>query len=86
MSRALHFHHRERLKKTRASHVVFSSRKSNGDGGMNEKELNALAARRVNTPTPCSCFMCGNPRKHFKQPTQAEKKAKQLHKENLMDI
>ena len=22
----------------------------------------------------CSCFMCGNPRKHFNEPTLAEKK------------
>ena len=25
------------------------------------------------TSTPCSCFMCGNPRKFFKEPTLQEK-------------
>jgi hypothetical protein len=28
----------------------------------------------VNTPTPCSCAMCGNPRKWFRQKTIQERK------------
>lgn len=28
----------------------------------------------VDTPTPCSCYMCGNPRKYFKEKTLQEKK------------
>jgi len=27
-----------------------------------------------NTGKPCSCFMCGNPRKHFSEKTMQEKK------------
>ena len=27
---------------------------------------------RARTPTPCSCSMCGNPRKYFKQKTRKE--------------
>lgn len=26
----------------------------------------------VDTPTPCSCYMCGNPRKYFKEKTIQE--------------
>lgn len=25
----------------------------------------AVLGKVVNTPTPCSCFMCGNPRRYF---------------------
>ena len=30
--------------------------------------------RNYHTPTMCSCFMCGNPRKHFNQLTIQERK------------
>lgn len=29
----------------------------------------------IETPKPCSCFMCGNPRKFFKESTIQEKKS-----------
>ena len=32
-------------------------------------------ARRAVTHTPCSCPMCGNPRRHFGQPTIQERRA-----------
>lgn len=32
-------------------------------------------ARVVDTPTPCSCWMCGNPRKYFGERTIQERKA-----------
>ncbi len=28
----------------------------------------------INTPTPCSCFMCGNPRKYWKEKSIQELK------------
>jgi len=28
--------------------------------------------RYANTPKPCSCYMCGNPRKHFLKKTRQE--------------
>lgn len=28
--------------------------------------------KRVSTRQPCSCWMCGNPRRHFKQATMQE--------------
>ncbi|MFA5208236.1 MAG: hypothetical protein WC428_06365 [Candidatus Paceibacterota bacterium] len=33
--------------------------------------------RVVNTPTPCSCWMCGNPRKYFYKITIQERKQKE---------
>lgn len=32
---------------------------------MHPKLTPASVGRTANTPTPCSCHMCGNPRKHF---------------------
>ena len=29
----------------------------------------------AHTPKPCSCYMCGNPRKHFGEITRQEQKA-----------
>lgn len=37
----------------------------------NEKQIGRLA----HSPAICSCYMCGNPRKHFKQKTRQEVKA-----------
>ena len=34
----------------------------------------ARAPKFFKTPTPCSCWMCGNPRKWFKQPTIQERR------------
>ena len=34
----------------------------------------ARAPKLFRTPTPCSCWMCGNPRKWFKQPTIQERR------------
>ena len=37
------------------------------------KQIDDLKMKRVvNTPKPCSCFMCGNPRKHYKEKTKQE--------------
>ncbi len=30
------------------------------------------AAKRADHMAGCSCFMCGNPRKHFNEPSRAE--------------
>ena len=33
----------------------------------------ARSPKAYKTPTPCSCWMCGNPRKFFQEPTLQEK-------------
>jgi hypothetical protein len=50
--RDLRRHHRERLMCKRANYY----------GGC----YKGRAWRLVNTPTPCSCAGCGNPRRHWK--------------------
>jgi hypothetical protein len=62
MSRTLKIHHRQRLSKKRQLH--FSR-----DLTTNPKEL----AKTINTPTPCSCWMCGNQRKHHGLTLQEQK-------------
>ena len=56
MKRAIRRHHVERHMKNRKDYY----------GGYNKP------SKLVDTPTPCSCHMCGNPRKWFKYRTQKE--------------
>jgi len=37
------------------------------------------------TRKPCSCYMCGNPRKHFKELTKQEKIANDIFTDQLKD-
>lgn len=62
MSRASKFHHRERLLAKRRLHW-----------GRDLNDEPQHRARAVNTPTPCSCPMCGHPRKLF-GPTMQERR------------
>lgn len=39
------------------------------------KELCVRRGRLAKTPTPCSCVMCGNPRRHMGERTLAEHRA-----------
>jgi len=39
-----------------------------------EKSHPARKGILANTPKPCSCHMCGNPRKFFKEKTVQEKR------------
>jgi rubrerythrin len=57
-------YHRERLKHAREWHW---GKHLSGDA----KQLGQV----VDTPTPCSCPMCGNPRKHFKLKSIQERKS-----------
>lgn len=49
--RDLNRHHKIRMKKKRRDDVFYNT----------ESALN----KHVTTPKNCSCFMCGNPRKHL---------------------
>ncbi len=59
MSIQLKRHHRERLKRYRRHYF---GRK------LSDKHLGIA----VGTPKPCSCFVCGNPRRYFNEKTLAE--------------
>lgn len=67
MSRAVRRHHRKRIFKKR-------KRKCQERYGCDHDDI--FYRQMINTPTPCSCFMCGNPRRHFGEITLQERKAK----------
>lgn len=52
-----------------------------GKFGANITEHAVRTAQRESTHGKlCSCYMCGNPRRHFKEVTQQEKKANEFAK------
>lgn len=60
---ALRRHHHQRLKKSRRYRWGRDLR----------REPHQLA-KVINTPTPCSCPMCGNPRRYFGELTLQERR------------
>ena len=62
MKRAMRRHHTARLKKVRSFHWGRDIRQD-------AKELGKV----IDTPTPCSCWMCGNPRRYFSEATLHER-------------
>ena len=64
--------HYFRLKKKRENYYNFNPRKQRELSfyckpiERTEKEIEGILGFRVDTPTPCSCWGCGNPRRHFK--------------------
>ena len=61
MKRAQRRHHIARLKVARCQHWGRDIR-------YDAKSLGKV----VDTPCPCSCWMCGNPRRYFKEVTRQE--------------
>ena len=61
--RAIRRHHYQRLKKKRINNICWLHNLSYREVGI-----------YINTPKVCSCWMCGNPRKHFNEKTFQEKK------------
>lgn len=63
LARSIRRHHRSRLLKRRRLYYF---------GHLDERQISKL----VDTPTPCSCWMCGNPRRFDKHDlTRGEIKA-----------
>lgn len=54
MSRAIRRHHAARLKRARRFYFAFDNRTDPHRLGM-----------VLHTPKPCSCWMCGNPRRYI---------------------
>lgn len=50
-----------------------------------EEEKEEHQRKMAETRKPCSCHMCGNPRKHWKDKTMQEKKALQQDWDNLIE-
>ena len=72
-NRASRNHHRKRLIFNRINerHRWFVDMKTQAD----QKSYQRATGRLADTPTPCSCTMCGNPRKYFSRRTLHEKRA-----------
>ena len=68
--RAERRHHYERRKR-KASRIFASWWRGN------DMDCEANRGRYANTPKPCSCTACGNPRKYFKQRTVQERRETQ---------
>lgn len=64
MKRASRRHHTARLKRARGHHW-----------GRDIRHEQKLLGKVIDTPTPCSCWMCGNPRRYFKVLTRQERRA-----------
>lgn len=62
--RAVRRHHRERLKNYRID--------ANWWGHLKTSDSETAQGSVVDTPCSCSCWMCGNPRRYFKQLTKQE--------------
>jgi len=67
-------HHRERLKKARRFHWGKDLRSDPKEAGV-----------VVDTPTKCSCWMCGNPRRHTGERTIQEQRADVLFRRLGLD-
>jgi len=48
-------------------------------------EKNSCTKMIIDTPTPCSCWMCGNPRKYFGEKTLQEKSFDEINKLSELD-
>ncbi len=65
-SRAMRRHHRYRLYRRRRFHW--------GRDLAESDENPKFRGKVIDTPTPCSCWMCGNPRKWWKEKTMQERR------------
>ena len=66
--RAQRRHHIQRLKKRRRFR-----------GGLDlAAEHGRLLGKALATPAACSCVLCGNPRRHFGEPTLQERRASEV--------
>lgn len=64
MKRVLRRHHAVRLKAARRFHW-----------GRDIRHDAKLIGKVIDTPTPCSCWMCGNPRRYQNKLTCQERRA-----------
>ncbi|MFZ6873702.1 hypothetical protein ACO0LF_16710 [Undibacterium sp. Di27W] len=67
LSRALRRHHAARLKKKRQYYYSWTKK-------LDPRQLGIV----LNTVPICSCYMCGNPRKYFKERSVQEKRWMQV--------
>lgn len=61
-------HHEERIKEQVRERLRVRNLRTDRFNEIDEREVGFLAT----TPKPCSCEMCGNPRRHFGKVTRQE--------------
>ena len=66
--RAQRRHQKNRIRAKRKGYLVVDCLQ---EPDANQRHLGML----IKTPKPCSCWMCGNPRKHFGEKSLQERKA-----------
>ncbi len=74
--------HQEVRGKQRARRVIEIQSRHIPGMDTSAKAIGKLAANRK----PCSCHMCGNPRRHFKALTRQEELAGQRLREQVRDL
>ena len=74
MSRSIRRHHKQRMKDK-----FIRKEKARPYWGINEKNINLYA----NCKKLCSCWMCGNPRKHAKGENKLSKQERQIRLEEM---
>lgn len=68
--RAIRRHHRNRLLKR----YIYRVRQEINRTIIDDEYVNRRARYLLQTPHPCSCAMCGNPRRHFGERTVQERR------------
>jgi len=99
--RAKRRHHRQRLldKMTKQNYYGMSINRGkmvrlegsalnflDGKEVCSDKHIRQHNKHNYNNRKACSCFMCGNPRKHFNEPTIQEKRAKEKFKFHMNEM
>ena len=79
-SRALRRHHKIRIRQKRAKQFVFKY------FDMGKQELLKRANKYMETPKVCSCYLCGNPRKFWKEETCQEVKSRSKFESEIIGI
>lgn len=78
-SRAERRHHHNRMIDKVKSFHWFKS------WGLTEEDVDYKCKRMAETRKPCSCYMCGNPRKHWKDKTIQEHRFDEKMKTDWID-
>ena len=77
--RALRRFHKQRIEKKRRKYLVVESQI---EANLNHEGVKLI----LKTPTPCSCWMCGNPRKYHKEKTIQELKANEKFQSDMKNL
>lgn len=75
--RAARRYRRDRIKKKRSEDLKHRL------ADLSSVEKSIQIKKSIDTPAPCSCFMCGNPRKYFGEISHQEQRANEAQRDQL---